>query len=1030
MRSKFKWIFTLLLAFSLQLSFAQEKTVTGVVSDATGPIPGANVVVKGTTRGVQTDIDGKYAITAKQGDVLQFSFLGMETFEATVGASNVINATLAEGATSIGEVVVTGALGIRKRVDQQTSTTTVVKATEISQAAAPTVTQGLVGKVSGVQITQTNNSVNASTRIVINGPRSISGDNAALVVIDGAISTSGVLNSIPPDMIDNVTILKGLQGSALYGADGVNGVVIVTTKRGATGEKMAVTVTSSVDFQEVAYLPIRQTRYGQGWFGELVSIENGAWGSEMDGSMQPVGLPQEDGSFIMAPYRGDHKNIKKFFQTGTILQQGVSISGGNLTDGFVNFSINRQDREFVVPGDEFKRTNFAFRGGKQVGKWTVEGNAQYFSSTQRNTTSTLYEDLLQTATNVPIERFRNAGMNYHWNVYYQNPYWMRDNIRFRTTEDYFNGQTSLSYKFNDNISATWLASVQFSSAGTENFTNEFAAEDDLYTDYNNRFVIGAYNSSSSTSRRIYSDLMLNFDYDLTESVSLAANIGANVQDIYGKTNQVGGSELDVAGFYNYTNILEPSLASALTNTWSRQRRFALFANVDLGYKEYLNLNLTARNDWISTLNPDNRSFFYPSVGVAFVPTKAFEGLQNNNTLNYAKLSAGWTRNGNTRAVNTYAIDPVVAIAAGFPYGELSSFAFPTTVTANDIKPEFVTSVEVGLQLGFFKDRLTFDAQMYRQTTTDLITGRTTSSASGIGRQFTNVAEMETNGFNIDLGFTPVKGDFTWDAKVNFSTYEAIVNKVTEDSDEVNLQSTTLVGVFAVKGEDFPLIKGIGYERDDQGRVIIDATTGNPVYTSEFIKLGKVNPDFILGFTNSFSYKGLKLTAVCDYRTGHKYYSEARGQLAWTGNLIESAENGRDGGFIFPNSVIEDPNNPGSFIPNTSVVTGGNSYASYQTYFSNDHYNNNAENNVIDATAFKVRELALSYTLPKDMVRNMGMSDLTFGVNARNPFMWLPKENRNYNDPEQSNTTGNAAGLAATGQYPYTRTFGFTINAKF
>src|SRR5690606_19091855 len=218
MRSKFKWIFTLLLAFSLQLSFAQEKTVTGVVSDATGPIPGANVVVKGTTRGVQTDIDGKYAITAKQGDVLQFSFLGMETFEATVGASNVINATLAEGATSIGEVVVTGALGIRKRVDQQTSTTPVVKATEISQAAAPTVTQGLVGKVSGVQITQTNISVIASTRIVINGPRSISGDNAALVVIDGAISTSGELNSIPPNMIDNVTLLNGLQGSAPHGA--------------------------------------------------------------------------------------------------------------------------------------------------------------------------------------------------------------------------------------------------------------------------------------------------------------------------------------------------------------------------------------------------------------------------------------------------------------------------------------------------------------------------------------------------------------------------------------------------------------------------------------------------------------------------------------------------------------------------------------------------------------------------------------------------------------------------------------------
>lgn len=1029
MRSKFKWIFTLLLAFSLQLSFAQEKTVTGVVSDATGPIPGANVVVKGTTRGVQTDIDGKYAITAKQGDVLQFSFLGMETFEATVGASNVINATLAEGATSIGEVVVTGALGIRRRVDQQTSTTTVVKAAEIAQAAAPTVTQGLVGKVSGVQITTTNNSVNASTRIVINGPRSISGDNAALVVIDGAISTSGILNSIPPDMIDNVTILKGLQGSALYGADGVNGVVIVTTKRGSAGEKMSVQLTSSVDFQEVAYLPIRQTRYGQGWYGEHIAIENGSWGAEMDGSMQPVGLPQADGSFIMAPYKGNSDNIKDFFQTGTILQQGVTVSGGNLTDGYANFSINRQDRQFVVQGDEFKRTNFAFRGGKQIGKWTVEGNAQYFTSSQRNTTATLYSQLLQTATNVPVSRFANSGINGHWNVYYISPYWTRDNIRFRTTEDYFNGQTTVGYKFNDNISATWLASVQFSGFGSENYTNGFSAEEDIYSDFSNRITISNYTSASGTTRRIYSDFLVNFDYDLTESVSFAANVGANVQDIYGKTNTVGGNELDVEGFYNFTNVLEPYLANQLTNSWSRQRRFALFANVDLGYKEYLNLNLTGRNDWISTLNPDNRSFFYPSVGVAFVPTKAFEGLKNNDVLNYAKISGGWTRNGNTRAVGTYAIDPVVGVPGGFPFGDLAAFAYPTSVTDFNIRPEFVTSLEFGVQLGFFKDRLTFDGQIYRQTTTDLITNATASSASGIGSRLTNIAEMETNGFNLDLGFTPIKGDFTWEGRINFSTYEAIVNKVTDDADEVNLQSTTLVGVFAVKGEEFPLIKGIGYARDEQGRVIIDAATGNPTYTSEFIKLGKVNPDYIIGFTNSFSYKGLKLTAVMDYRTGHQYYSDTRYQLAWTGNLIESAENGRSG-FIFPNSVYEDPLNPGTFIENTNIVTGGNSYQAYQTYFEDDHAFNNAENNVLDATAFKVRELALSYTLPKDMVRNMGITDLTFGVNARNPFMWLPKENRNYNDPEQSNTNGNAAGLAATGQYPFTRTFGFTINAKF
>lgn len=851
-----------------------------------------------------------------------------------------------------------------------------------------------------------------------------------LVVIDNVISTLGVLNSIPPELIENVNVIKGAQGSALYGEQGVNGVIVVTTRKGSSknDSKMAVTFNSSMDFQKVAYLPERQTRYGQGWFGEQIAIENGSWGAEMDGSIQPVGLPQADGSFILSPYSPIKDNISKFFQTGTIFQNGITLSAGSLENGYVLFSAGRQDREFVVEGDKFKRTNFLFKAGKKVGKWFMEGNVQYFNQSQQNTTAGLYEQLLQTATNIPVDRFANSGNNGHWTVYYRSPYWTRDNVRGESNSDYFSGITTLKYDINKNINVSWVANTQLTASGGTSYTNAFKLNQDAYNDTSNRVVQSSFFDSTSMSRRFYSDFMVNLDYMLTDKVSFKANIGNNIQDNYSEINQVGGTQLDVDGWYNYLNVLQPSPASGLSNNYFRERRVAFFANLDFAYDDYLFLNVTGRNDQTSVLNPDNRSFFYPSAGLSFIPTKAFSGLKGK-VLQYAKINAGITRSGNSSAVGAYDIDEVGSVAAGFPFGDLASYVINRNPTDANIRPEFVTTKEIGLSLGFLNDRITFEGQYYVANTTDLITRATTSSTSGINSTLTNIGELENKGYNLDLGFTPIKSkDFTWNSKVNLSHNKVIVTKVTDDADEVNLQSNGLYGIFATVGEEFPSIKGIGYLRDPNGNVIIDAATGNPQYTSEFIKLGKATPDYILGFTNSFSYKGLTFTAVCDYRTGHQFVSGVREQLAWTGNLIESAENGRNGGFVFPNSVIQ--TSPGVFVPNTSVVTGGSTYASYQTYFSNDHSFNNAENNVLDATAFKVRELTLSYNLPTKMIERAGLTSLTLGLNARNPFMILPKENRNYADPETSNTTGNAQGIALTAQYPYTRTFGFTLNVKF
>nr|WP_294934408.1 SusC/RagA family TonB-linked outer membrane protein [uncultured Flavobacterium sp.] len=1028
MRSKFKWIFALLLAFSMQFSFAQEKTVTGKVTEAGLPLPGVSVVVKGTTRGTQTDMDGNYTIKAKTGEVLVFSFIGMKDATATVGAANKVDIAMISDAEVIETVVVT-AVGIKKRVDAITSSTQQVKSKELTQAANPNVVQSLAGKVAGLQINTTNNGVNATTRIVLRGNRSITSNNQALVVIDNVISSATVLQNLSPELIESTNILKGAQGSALYGEQGVNGVIIVNTKRGSKSGKLNVSVNSAIDFEEVSFIAQRQRRYGQGWNGQHVSYENGGWGAEFDGVPRPTGLAQADGTYIMAPYSSIKDNIKKFFNTGTVLQNGISISGGDIENGYALLSANKQNTEFVVQGDKLDRSSFMFKGGKKLGKWTVEGNANYISSKTQTTSSNLFTELLQTATNIPVEQFENSGNEGAWTSYYRNPYWMRDNIRNQNRFDYLSGIATLNYELNKNINFNYTANIQFSQSSGLSYTNEYI--DLLQVGGGDHTTVSAFDQFNSYNRNIYSDFMVNFDYKLTDAIGLKANLGNNVQDRYFQITSVGGDNLTIPGLYTIDNVENPRINTGnLSNGWRRTRRFGFFGQVDLDYKEFLFLNLTGRNDWVSWLRTDKNNYFYPSAGISFVPTKAFSFLKDGKTLTYWKLAASAVRVGQSQSVDAYDINGLYNGAAGFPFGSTNSFVLDQQPTASNIEPEFMTTYEFTTNFGFFNDRLTLEGSIYKTVTDNLITRQSTSAASGLIDVLTNIGEMETTGYEVELGFIPVKTqNFTWENRLAIAHSKSVVKDVGDQANEIQLVnfSGNGVGIFAQEGEEFPLIKGIAYQRDDQGRVIIDPNTGNPMRTNEYQILGKATPDYILNYNTAVEFKGLRLAAVMDYRTGHQFWAGTKDWLSWSGHLVESAENGRSG-FIFPNSAV-DLDNDGVYEANTTVVTGGNTYTSYLNYFSNE-YRAVAENYVLDATAFKVRELSLSYSLPSKMIERAGLSSLRFGVNARNPFIVLPKENRGYHDPEQSRSSGNDQGIAVTGQYPATRTFGFSMNLTF
>ncbi|MES2811997.1 MAG: SusC/RagA family TonB-linked outer membrane protein [Bacteroidota bacterium] len=1081
MRSKFKWIFTLLLALTMQFSFAQEKTITGVVSDAAGPLPGANVVIKGTQRGISTGFDGGYSIKAKVGEQLVFSFMGLTDVVRTVGDASVMNVTMQDDAKKLDEVVVQ-AFGIKKRKDAVTSSQQQVSNKELTQASNPSVITSLAGKVSGVQINTTSNGANPNTRIVMRGMRSISGDNRALVVIDGVISSAEILAQLPPDIVESANIIKGSQGAALYGEQGVNGVVIVTTKKGGKSGKIKVNVNTSVDFEDLAFLPERQTKYGQGWATDLAFTggglpggngfnpwENGAWGPAFDDpnmpAMVPVGLPQADGSFLYTKWAPIKDNIAEFFELGTTTQAGANLMYGNGKSDFL-LSYNRQETNFVIKNDNLVRNTITLKANTKAGKWNLGGNINYILQGTSETSGDLYNDLMQTASNIPVNRFSKGINQHHWTVYYHSPYFLRDAVRDDSNSNIVNVTADLGYEINKNIN------VNFRGNYAENFRKEYQHNDGFgsselayeyilpddfayggdtsptYADLGGSAITSFYQESINKNSKMYADFMVNLDYSLTENIGLKSNIGFNVQDQKITGSGRGGTGLITPGWYNMANVTNLYNNNGIgfylrnTNDDFRNRKVGAFVNVDLDYKDYLFLNLTGRLDKSSVLynslnTPGLKTdgYFYPSVGVSFIPTKAIASFENSKKLNYLKVAASYVVVANTSAISPYDINNIIVPSGGFPSG----YELVNDPTDPNIKPEYVNTIEATVNSSWFNDRLTLDVSAYQQDTNDLISRRFVSRTSGEGFLKSNVGDLRNKGLEFDLGVTPVKtsGGFVWNLKGSYSLYNTKITKLAEGLESAPLLRNGFVGVFAEVGEDFPLIKGTKFVRDDNGNIIVDEF-GNPEQTSTYEKLGKASPDYIVGLTNSFEYKGIKLTAVADFRTGHKIYSETIGSLGFAGHLVESAGFDRNLGYIIPGSVDSNGN------ANTLGV-GGGGYAGVLDYFSTT-YTGTGETNVVDATALKIREISLSYSLPTKLIEKIGMESFKIGVNARNPFVFLGNpfkgkssySNKGYTDPEASisdepnsrNYYGNAMGLSDIGKYPTTKTYGFTINVTF
>lgn len=1060
MKLKFNGFLVLVLVLVAQITFAQERVVTGVVSDNAGmPLPGVSVLVKGTQSGTQTDFDGKFSIKATSSQVLIFSFVGMKTQQVTASSAK-INVKMQDDSTVLEEVVVSGAVGIKKKKAAVTSSYSALGNEEITAAYNPDVVRSLQGKVSGLTVSATSNGVGGTNSIRIRSMLSFTGNTEALVVIDNVISTADVLATLPSEIIENVTVLKGAQGAALYGSQGKQGVVLVQTKKGTRDEQMSVTFTSTIDTEHISFVPERQTKYGQGWYGSRDRQENGGWGELMDGAVYAVGIPgSPDGDVISTYDTKGYDNIKDFYNPGTIYQNNLNINMGG-KDSYLNFNMGNVSRDFISEGDHLNRNNFVISAGQKMNKLTLGGTVTFtnINTKQADVNAaagrsdyTILTTLLQAASSIPIGAFKDRGL-YGWNGYYQNPYWARENNRLNETRNFINFGANAQYEINKNIEISYNGSVQLRNNNQISYAN-FADSPEL-ADGGNLSTASSFYQSNYGSTYYYGDIMANFNYELSDKIGLKFNIGENMQYNYAKRISQGGTNLDIAGFYNIKNVLNPALPSSLNNNTVETRSVATFANFDFNYEDYLFLNVTGRYEGQSVAAIGNQFYFYPSIGASFVPTKAIDALKNKSGMSNLKVYANYTKVGSLDPVGAYELTDLAGSATGFPFagGAGNSYNNSYGITDPNIKPETYTTYEGGINFGFFKDALTLDVAAYLTKTSDLITNASLSTTTGLLNKKTNSGELEGKGYEIDLGFMPFNTkNFKWNGRISYTHNDTkVINSGESDKVVITDSGNSQVNadISAVKGLSFPYITGTDWRRDPNGNVIVNST-GQPTPTSAFQNLGKVTPDYIIGFTNNLEYKGIGLSVTLDYRTGAYFISQTKYNLTWNGHLVDSAEFDRNVGFLYPGSVQE--TSPGVFVPNTTL-TGGffdQAGAANRTQTFYGQASNLGAHNLIDATAFKIREVSLSYSLPKDLLKRMGVQSFKLSINARNPLIILADGNKGYADPEATNqvnsststaaknptgtltnTSRNGLGWIGDAQYPSTRTFGFGLNTTF
>ena len=1029
----------LLLGLSLVASAqAQDGSVKGKITDpSSNPLESVTISIKGKAgKAVVTNARGEFEIKAKSGDIIQISSVGFKSEEVKVNNINAkINVTLKEAVNQMDEVIVTAG-GIKTKRKEIGTTGTIIKADNLVAGKAVNIAGGLQGKVAGLQINATNGGVNPSFRIVLRGQRSLTGNNQALIVLDNVIVPSEVLGNLNPEDVADVNVLNGAGAAALYGSSASNGAIIVTTKKGKKGTN-AVTVSQTMMAEHAAFFPKFQMKFGSGggaygYNDPFAYYENQSYGPAFDGTMRVLGAPLEDGSQDSTCYCATSGH-SDFWETGMTQQTDFSVSGGDDNSTFY-MAGQYADITGTTPGDKYNRTTFRLNGTRKVGnKINVSYNTNYTQNRYDITTATgsVYDNMLNMPNNVEVTRYKDfinnkfATFNDFYNPWYVNPYWQAAAYRSGVRNDYLVANFEIKYSPIKGLDLVARQGLTTRNASNKDFNAayKYTAYRKTTESFGKSDVTANVSDGSSYSTNLLSDVYSQYQ---TKYKDFTANVIAGGQFRQDQSKGVGvsGAGLVVPNLFNVANGVGTPGASESN---SLVRQFGFYADARFGYKGYAFLHATGRRDWVSILDPEHNTFFYPAVDVSFIASDAIAAIKNSKTINYLKVRAGWSKVGQAN-LGAYALKPTFGSTAyGFPYGTLPGYTVGNSLVSNSLKPEITSGYEVGFDMNLFKDKITSSITYFSTITDDQTVSTAVSTTTGFTAMTTNTGQTYSKGLEATLHVTPIDqpnglrvtigGNYTYlDNKVNFisSALPRLALATYGDG----------TGAYAVAGQTFPMIMGFDYKRDADGRVIVNSVTGIPTKSDTISYLGGANPVHKLGLDGSVEYKKFRLSITLEYRGGYSAYQSMGSNLDWSGTSWRTAIYDRKS-FIFPNSSYWDGT---KYVANTAISIGnGNGNNGYWT----DGINRGTSTNYMTSGDFwKVREVALSYDLPTSVIGNKIFKGVTVSVQGRNLFVFMAKDNY-YSDPEYSDAGSGSNGMGLTGmQSPPSRFYGASIKFKF
>lgn len=1073
-------LFLLALAIGVIQGAAQVTTVRGIVTTEEDgePVIGASVIVKGTSLGTVTDVNGRFELSGfpPSATRLLISYISLMAKEVAIAPQ--VSVTLKSDTHLLDEVVVT-ALGISREKKALGYTAQEVKQNALVQGKDNNLLNSLSGKIAGVRITNTQGDV-GSSRIVIRGETSIAGENQPLFIVDGIPVDNSQLNArssgrdfknaiadLNPEDIKTLTVLKGPNAAALYGARAAHGAIVITTKGGDKSQKgIGITLHSSTQVSFVATLPEFQNLFGQGAGGRFSYVDgkgagvndgvDESWGPRLD-----IGLliPQfdspldADGNRVATPWVSHPNNVRDYFRMGISTNNGISVARGDDKYQF-RVGYNYEKQVSIVPDAGTNKTNISLNTDYHLAKWIVVGaTANYIVYTAPSLPGSATPSGSNVRSNSPMLQFLwfgrqvdtnslKADYTRNWNSsYYDNPFWSTSyntqsqerhrligdlhaefrltdglNVRFRTSTDWYNDRRK--------------SKVKWGSAGAGS-------------------PYGSYAEDAYTVKENNTEVLATYIKQLNKNWGIDALLGFNVRNKQYENNYQAAPRLAVADLYTLTNSRDPLTSS---NDFYRLRQYGLYGSIQLDYRRWAFLNITGRNDWSSTLPVDNNSYFYPSVTASVLLSEAFGW--RSKAVNYLKIRGGWSQVG--ADANPYQLATVFTSETAFNGNPLQS---SSTIGMNsNLKPENTSSIEAGFEAAFWDNRLYLDFTYYKTDSRNQILKLATTAASGYTSQVRNAGHIRNRGYEIQLGAVPIQTSkgFRWNLDLN---YGANSSKVVKLDDEGLITSYQLyssgIQILASVGEAYGTLFGTSYVRDANGNVVVDAN-GLPKISTTNKTLGKFTPDWTGGISNTFSYRSLSLSFLIDASVGGSIFSNTNKTGKYTGVLANTLS-GRDaehGGLWYYTDAMGN-NVRLSESPSYSVSSDGLYYAqvngqSTRVYqdgimvegvtesgskneevVSAEKYYHRiysiAEANVYDASYVKLREVALSYRLPRLWTQKLHLQEASVTLTGRN--LWTIYKSVPNIDPESALTTGNAQGVEAY-SLPTTRSFGVNLSVKF